>query len=245
MLSIDEFFNQTIKKLDLSYKEQKDNVKRVAELIGECILNDGVVQLFGLEHGKAFSMELYYRAGGLMPFHKFDLKDLLLRGIISKEEYESKDLYKHTEYLDKLYEIYNLYPNDMFIFISNYGNEPILVEACIKAKESGRKIVCVVNKKECDKAISIHPSNKKITDFADLVLDINGDKTMLDVDGVHKTGQDFTIISNVLAQMITAECYKFFKDRGLECPILLSANLKGADEHNRKLSNKYLGRWEN
>ena len=60
----------------------------------------------------------------------------------------------------------------------------------------------------------------------------------LDVHGV-KTGQVSSTVSNVMAQMITAEMYKYFIDQGKEAPILLSANVKGADVHNDSLTDPY------
>ena len=85
----------------------------------------------------------------------------------------------------------------------------------------------------------------KLEDYADLVLDTHAEvgDVVLDIDGTHKMNHVGTITGNVIAQMLTAETYRYLTENGHESPVLLSANLKGADVHNRRLSDKYAGRW--
>ena len=52
-----------------------------------------------------------------------------------------------------------------------------------------------------------------------------------------------TLTGNTIAQMLTAEIYKYLVDNGNDAPVLFSANVTGADVHNRAISDKYLGRW--
>ena len=60
----------------------------------------------------------------------------------------------------------------------------------------------------------------------------------LDIEGV-KTGQLSSTVTNVIAQMLTAEVYKYFVDHGKKAPVLLSANVKGADAHNNAFTDPY------
>jgi uncharacterized phosphosugar-binding protein len=84
-----------------------------------------------------------------------------------------------------------------------------------------------------------------IRNYAQLVIDTctDAEDTVVDVDGKHKAGQLNTICGNVLAQMITAETYRYLKNHDMACPVLLSVNVKGADAYNRKISDQYIGRW--
>ena len=246
MLTTKDFFKVARERLDNVKNAQQENILAAAKMMGDCMEENGVIQLFGLNHGRAFSMELGYRAGGLMPFHQFNTVDLVMRKIISEDEYNKDDFNDRIEMAHKLWDCYNIMPTDMFVLISFAGNEGILVETALKAKKEGYKIIAVVTKKLADQAAAKHPSGKKLTDIADLVIDNGADAVdaLLDVDGVHKMNQIATISGNVIAQMITAEIYHYLTNKGRECPILLSANVKGADEHNKKMSDKYLGRWE-
>ena len=60
----------------------------------------------------------------------------------------------------------------------------------------------------------------------------------LDIKGV-KVGQLSSTVTNVCAQMITAEIYRCYVEAGKEAPVLLSANIKGADVHNNSLTDPY------
>lgn len=245
MSTVKDFFVKAINQLESTKEGQRETIEKVAKMMGDCMNEDGIVQLFGIEHGRAFSMELGYRAGGLMPFHQFNTKDLPLRGVVSEEEYKQEGFNNREDIAIKLWNLYRIEPTDMFIIVSLSGCEGVIIETALLAKQRGHNVVAVVTKSLSDVTSSKHSSGKKLVDVADIVIDTeaNNPDLLLDYDGVHKVNQIATIAGNVIAQMITAEVYRYLKGQGIECPVLLSANIKGADIHNKELSDKYLGRW--
>ncbi|MFI3283581.1 MAG: sugar isomerase domain-containing protein [Erysipelotrichaceae bacterium] len=245
MATIKEYFETAKKGVAEAKESQRENLKECAKLMGDCMLEDGVVQLFGINHGLAFSMELGYRAGGLMPFHQMRTIDLVLRGVVKESDLANPSFNHDEANAQLLWDLYRIDPTDMFILISQTGSEALIVETAKMAKEKGHKVVVVVSEKTQSETKSTHSTGKQLKDYADLVIDnctpnpdvvvsLN-DKTML--------AQNSTITGNIFAQMITAETYKYLKDKGEECPVLLSVNVAGADAHNRILSDQYLGRW--
>ena len=60
----------------------------------------------------------------------------------------------------------------------------------------------------------------------------------LNIDGL-SVGQASSTVTNVIAQMITADVYEYYVSKGKEAPVLLSANVKGADVHNNSLTDPY------
>ncbi|MBQ6126467.1 MAG: sugar isomerase domain-containing protein [Erysipelotrichaceae bacterium] len=217
-----------------AYEKQKDQIKAVAEMFSSCMENMGVVQLFGVRHGEEFVNELNYRAGGIAPFHGLKLKELVLKELLKQDEIDSGEVYGDLSVIDKFARIYDLDDRDMYCLVSFYGNEPLIVELARRAKEKGQKVVAVVNRKSYDKY------GGKLLDYADLYLDMDADEPdlALDIDGI-KTGQLSSTVCNVIAQMITAEVYNSFVSKGKEAPVLLSANIKGADIHNNSLTDPY------
>lgn len=240
-----ELFEKTIARIDEVAEFERENILKAAQIMGDCMNENGVVQLFGLGYGKEFSMELGYRAGGLMPFHKCEVNDLGLRGKLTEEQLEDPKLFDNPEIAHLLLSIYRIDKEDMFIFTSTTGCEAVIVEAAKKAKEEGRKTIAVISKKASAASESTHPSKEKLEDIVDLVIDTHADEldAVVDIDGTHKMNHLGTVSGNVIAQMLTAETYRYLTEKGYECPVLLSANLKGADVHNRRLSDKYAGRW--
>ena len=229
-----QYFDCVIKKVEEAYERQADTLKEIAAAFGNCMDNLGVVQLFGVRHGEEFVNELNYRAGGIAPFHALRLRDLVLMEKISQSDVDDGSIYEDISVADRFKEAYELDDRDMLCLVSFYGNEPLVIELARRAKEKGQKVVGVVNKKSYDKV------KGTLLDYCDLWLDMGSEEPdlALDVHGV-KTGQVSSTVSNVMAQMITAEMYKYFIDQGKEAPILLSANVKGADVHNDSLTDPY------
>ncbi|MEA5027028.1 hypothetical protein SDC9_105105 [bioreactor metagenome] len=245
MATYHDLFAVGRKYLDKVSQTQQAPIKATAKMMGDCMLDNGIVQLFGINHNHAFTMELFYRAGGLMPFHGFNPRDLVLRGIVSKEEYDQPDFLYRKDIIDMMWKTYNVLDNDMFILASDLGNEGCVIDMAIKVKENGHKLVVVTSLTEAKKVPCKHPSGKKLYELADIVIDscVDNPDVVIDLGNNVKINQMATLTGNTIAQMITAETYKYLVELNVDAPVLLSANVRGADVHNREISDKYLGRW--
>lgn len=229
-----QYFNLIKERVDDAYEKQHDKFAKVAAMFGQCMENEGVVQLFGVRHGEEFVNELNYRAGGIAPFHGLKFMDMALRGFVDQKDVDSGEIYNDLSVIDKFYEAYELDDRDMYCLVSEKGSEPLIVELAKKIKENGQKVVGVVNKKTYDRV------GGTLLDYCDEYLDMDGDDPDLaiDINGV-KTAQLSSTVANVIAQMITAEIYNYYVSQGKEAPVLLSANVKGADVHNNSLTDPY------
>jgi len=223
------------KRLDDVFALQHDKIVKVANMFGDCMENKGVVQLFGVKHAVEFVNELNYRAGGIAQYHKIGLNDLMLRKELSKDaDFITGEAYKNIKLIDRFYEIYQMDDRDMFVFVSERGDEPIVIEWAKRIKAKGQKIVAVVNKKTYDKV------GGTLLDYADLWLDMMADEvdTALNI-GDLKIGQLGSTTADIIAQMITAELYRYYVEKGKPVPVLLSANVKGSDVHNNALTDPF------
>ncbi len=229
-----QYFDLVKKKVEEVYATQQSSIEKVARLFGECMENNGVVQLFGVRHGEEFVNELNYRAGGIAPFHGLKLRDLVLMEKVDQKDIDSDAVYEDVSVADRFAEAYDLDDRDLYCLVSFYGNEPLVLELARRAKEKGQTVVGVVNKKSYD------AHNGRLLDYCDMYLDMNADEpdNAIDLDGL-KIGQLSSTVSNVMAQMLTAELYRYFTEKGKEAPVLLSANVKGADVHNNSLTDPY------
>ncbi len=232
-----KYFDLIKARLEKAYETQNDKMKVIASMFGECMENLGVVQLFGVKHGEEFVNELNYRAGGIAPYHALRLKDLILKEMIKQEDVDSGEIYNDITVMDKFEEFYKLDNRDMYCLVSYYGTEPLIIEIAKRAKARGQKIVAVVNKAAYDKV------GGTLLDYADIWLDMCAEDPdiAMEIGGV-KVGQLSSTTTNVIAQMLTAEVYSYYVSHGKEAPVLLSANVKGADVHNNSLTDPYEGR---
>lgn len=229
-----QYFDLIEQKITAVYDDQHDKFKKVAKLFGDCMSNVGVVQLFGVNHGEEFVNELYYRAGGIAPLHGFKLKDLMLKGVVDQKDIDSGAIYSDTSVVDKFLNNYQVDDRDMLVVVSFYGNEPLVLALAKRYKENGQKVVAVVNKKSYDK------TGSNLLDYCDEWLDMGCDDpdVALTIDGL-SIGQLSSTVANVIAQMLTADVYEYYVSNGKPAPVLLSANVKGADVHNNSLTDPY------
>ena len=229
-----QYFSLIQNKINTVYNEQHNKFKEVASIFGDCMNNGGVVQLFGVKHGEEFVNELNYRAGGIAPYHAFRLKDLMLKGLISQEDIDSGKIYSNTGVVDMFFKNYQIDNRDMMVIVSYYGNEPLTLELAKRYKENNQKVVAIVNKCAYDK------TGSKLLDYCDAWLDMSSDDPDIALQiGDVKVGQLSSTTANVMAQMLTADLYEYYAKNGKEAPVLLSANIKGADVHNNSLTDPY------
>lgn len=229
-----QYFELVKQRINLAYDAQKDKLKKVAEMFGNCMDNGGVVQLFGYGHCEEFVNELNYRAGGIAYFHACRIKDLVLNGSIKQEDVDNKSVFQNGDLIEKFEKSYQLDDRDMYVLVSLAGDEPLMVELAKHCKAKGQKVVAVINKKSYEK------SGSRLLEYCDEYLDMCGEDPDVAIDlDVAKIGQLNSTVANVMAQMLTAEVYNYFVEHGKEAPVLLSANVKGADVHNNSLTDPY------
>ena len=226
-----KYFDLIKQRIDDVYEHNAEKMKVVAKLFGECMENKGVVQLVGFRHSEQFVNELNYRAGGIAPYHALKLRDLVLNGKYDQAKIDSGEVYSDLSVVDLFFGHYQMDDRDVFCLVSFYGDEPVLEEIAKRAKAKGQKVVVVLNSK----------SNRgNLLNYADEWLDMCADEPDIAqfIDG-NPVGQLSSTSTNVMAQMLTAELYNYYVSNGKEAPVLLSANVKGADIHNNSLTDPY------
>ena len=228
------YVDSLLNKIDDTYEKQKDKINKIALMFYDCMKNMGVVQLFGHKLNEEFVNELNYRAGGLVPFHACKAKEAAMRGLIQKELVETGEFLNDISTIEPILSVYEMNDRDMWCLVSINGNEPFVIELAKRAKNRGQKVVAITNLE------SYKANNGKLLEYADEYLDMGAPEpdTTIEING-KKYGQTGTTIGSVLAQMLTAEVYALFENDGKDAPILLSANIKGADEHNHELCIPY------
>lgn len=231
-----QFVDLVLQKIDENYEMQHEKITKVAHLFGDCMMNGGVVQLFGHKLNEEFVNELNFRAGGITPFHAIKAKDAALRGLLDKSLAQGEFL-NHPEVIDTVLSPYILDDRDMYCLISMNGNEPFVLELAKKVKANGQKLVVVTN------MATYRKSGGTLVEYADEYLDFGAEEPDLavEINGA-KYGQWGTTIGSVIAQQITAELYNYFMEKEGHAPVLLSANLHGSDKHNNDSVLKYGGK---
>lgn len=245
MINSELFFQEAVKVVDKLRLSQMERIKEAGNLLAENLLGGGVVHIFGTGHSKAFSMELCHRAGGVIPMHRITLDDLALRGVVSSNDLANPELERDLNIAHKLWDLYRIEEKDAFIIASNSGRNGAIVEFARMVKERNMPLVVVTSMEHTTATTSRHPSGKKLYEFGDIVIDNCGPEgdALLEVEGLPMKGCSISSITGAfIAQGLTAEIIRNYKEKGVTPPVLISSNIDGGDEHNLRLKKLYEGR---
>jgi uncharacterized phosphosugar-binding protein len=210
-------------------------------LVTESLEAGGVVQAFGTGHSEAFAMEIAGRAGGLIATNKIQLRTLVLRGDRSVAELGGAEFERDPNIGENLLALFDIQPNDVFMIASNSGVNGSILGIALAAKARGHKIIAVTSLDHTMKVTPKHPSGKRLSEVADVVIDNLapfGDSTMKLEDGTG-IGAVSSLTAAFIAQRITIGVAEAMRRRGKTPPVYISANIPGGDEHNRALEDLY------
>ena len=172
-INMDLFRSELKDLLNVVYEKEHENIEAAAKLCSHAIENNGVIQVFGSGHSIGFGMEMHSRIGDLVPIHQMDTHDFVLKGKTTYEDFKDQNniFERRPGIADKLYDLYNVGKEDVFIIISNSGINGVVIDLAITAKERGHKLIVVTSWKHTLAEGSRHPSGKKLYEFADVVID--------------------------------------------------------------------------
>ncbi|MDG4791737.1 SIS domain-containing protein [Micromonospora sp. WMMD1102] len=215
---------------------------RAIEVIADAIEGDGVLHAFGTGHSEAFAMEIAGRAGGFIPSHAIALRDLvLLGGRGDASILVGAQLERDESIVDELYDLYEIHPADAFLIASNSGVNGSVVGLALRAKTEGHPVIAVTSLEHSNAVQPKHPSGKRLSEVADVVLDNRapyGDATLDLGDGLG-AGPVSSITAAYIAQLLTIGAAERIRAAGHLPPLYISANIPGGDEHNDALERRY------
>jgi len=242
-LSADGFLAVVTETVERVSASQREGVHKAAELIVAGLRAGGVVHAFGSGHSEAFAMEVAGRAGGLVPTNRIALRDLVLFGG-EPPSVLGPMLERDPTVAHRLYDLAPVHPDDVFVFASNSGVNGSIVEFATLVKERGHALIAVTSLAHSAGVDSRHPSGRKLSEIADVVLDNGapyGDAT-IPLPGGGAVGAISSITAALLAQQVTTEVVRRMVEAGEAPPVYLSANIPGGDEHNNALEARYATR---
>ena len=241
MIDARKFKDEITDLLEVLYDTQKDNIEACAVAFKECIVNGGVCHVFGSGHSVGLGIDIKNRIGAMVPIHIMKMTDFVTRGGIPLEEFIDKKVIfeRKPNVAGKLFDLYDVKPQDIFIVISNSGINGIVIDIARLAKEKGNKVIIVTSMKHTLSEEPRHPSGKKLYEYGDIVIDNCGPHgdALIETGGVAKVCSVSSICNNCIAQSMAARTVELLQEDGFEIP-----TLTGNKEHDDALNKKYQGR---
>ena len=241
MIDAKRFENEIFSLLDTLYETQKDNIEATAQTFKKCIEEGGVCHVFGSGHSVGLGIDIKNRIGAMVPIHIMEMSDFVTKGGVPVEEFmDHKNIFERKPNVaGKLFDLYEIKPQDIFIVISNSGINGIVIDIAKLAKEKGNKVIIVTSMKHTLAEEPRHPSGKKLYEYGDIVIDNCGPHgdALIETDGVAKVCSVSSICNNCIAQSMAARTIELLHEDGYELPIL-----NGDKAHDDAIKAKYQGR---
>jgi len=235
-------FKEDVKKLvDTIYETQKDKIDETARLWADSIKNGGVIHIYGSGHSVGLGIDITNRVGCLVPIHIMEMTDFVYRGGVSVAEFTDKvNVFERKPNMaGKLYNLYDIHKEDVFVVISNSGINGIVIDIAALARENNHNVVIITSMQHTLAEASRHPSGKKLYEYGNVVLDNCGPHgdALLPTTGVAKVCAVSSIANNLIAQTTALKTIEYLKAEGVELPVLT-----GDKAHDDALKAKYKGR---
>ena len=234
------YLDEIRRLIDVIERQEQASMETAVNCISDAILNKHAIFTFGASHAGILSEELYYRAGGLVVMNPIFGRELMLD---TAPITQTSRMERLVGYGTALIEKPPRQADDVLIIHSVSGRNPVSIEAAMKAKERGAKVICITNLAYSKTVSSRHPSGKNLYEISDIILDNHGEKgdACVAIEGLdQKVSPTSTVIGAAILNSIVAAVTQKLVDAGLEIPpIFYSANIDGGDEKNRKIFEEY------
>ena len=234
-----QYFEILIDILKQAEAKNRDSVQAVADMLYDCIREDGVVYMFGCGHSSLIASDCFYRAGGLANVQPIFIPELMLHISASNSSKLEKDESNCLNALDG----YVFTKSDVLFVISVSGINGVPVEIAKMGKERGLKVIGIGSSAYFDEK-SRHSSGKNLAEYCDLFLDNCVPKG----DAVISLSNDMTAVpvstsvSAALIQGCIAAALKKCSNNGVDTPVFGSGNLIKNVEKNQNLVQRYKDR---
>lgn len=225
-------------QLERQFSEEGANIEKAAQFCAASVSSGRVIHVFGCGHSQMFAMEVFYRAGGLVPVNA-----LLIPHMALFPKAKLSTLQERVEgFTDKYLDLEDTDARDTMIIVSISGRNAGVVDMALEAKRIGMKVVALTSRDFSSSTTSRHSSGKHLGDVADVVIDVkcvSGDAA-LEMEGLEprfcgtSTVLGMAVMESIIAQTIE-NCVK----AGCTPPIYVSSNLDKGDAINETYIKNY------
>lgn len=236
-------------------RRQRAEIKKVARWFADSILAGRMVHLFGSGHSRIIVEEMWPRYGSFPGFNPIVELSLTYHNNVVGANGQRQAMYLEnvSGLADKILRNFGLNNLDSALIISSSGCNIVPIEMAEGFQKKGIKTVALVSQLHLEKSTSKRTDGKKLTDFADVILDtgaLAGD-AMIYIDGLETpVAPGSTIGGIIIVNSIKAEVAKMLTDAGKPPKVLTAGCVVGSekatelfeaayDEHAHRLAELY------
>lgn len=252
---IGDYLEKTRKLVDI-IEEQRQDIQLAASWFARTILNDRMVHLFGSGHSRIMVEEMWPRYGSFPGFNPIVELSLTFHNLVvgANGQRQAMFLENVPGLAERILRNFDLSEADSALIISSSGCNVVPIEMAELFQEKRIRVVAIITKAHSAQSSSKRIDGKKLSDFADLVLDTGapaGD-AMVRIPGLETPVSPGSTLGGVLLiNTIKAELARLLTEAGHPPKVLSGASIVGAekakelfesayDEHAHRLARLYM-----
>ena len=216
-------------------EQQAEVIQQAARWFSQTILAGRMVHLFGSGHSRIMVEEMWPRYGSFPGFNPIVELSLSFHNLVvgANGQRQAMFLENVPGLAGRILRNFDLSEQDSALIISSSGCNVVPIEMAELFQQQGIKVVALITRQHAEKSTSKRPDGKKLSDFADLILDTGapaGD-AMVTVPGLDTpVAPGSTVGGAVLVNCIKAEVARLLTEAGQPPKVLSAANVVGAEK---------------
>jgi uncharacterized phosphosugar-binding protein len=251
---IDDYL-QKCEKIIRTINAQKKEMEQTAALFAQTILAGRMVHVFGTGHSRVMVEEMWPRYGSFPGFNPIVELSLTYHNNVVGANGQRQAMYLENVpgFAERILRNFNLSEKDSAFIVSSSGCNIVPTEMAELFQQKKIKVVALITKEHSAKSVSKRSDGKKLSDFADIVLDSGapvGD-SMIYIDGLETpVSPGSTVGGIIIVNSIKAEVARLLTAVGQPPKVLTASSIIDAakakdlfeaayDEHARRLSELY------
>ena len=215
--------------------EQENEIQKAAKWFADSILSGRVVHVFGSGHSRIMVEEMWPRYGSFPGFNPIVELSLTYHNNVVGANGQRQAMYLENVpgLAERILRNFGLDKKDTALIISSSGCNLVPIEMAELFRQKGIKVVAIVTQKHLEESKSRRKDGKKLSDFADLVLDSGapaGD-SMISIDNLETpVSPGSTVGGIIIINSIKAEVAKRLTEAGKPPKVLTAACVIGAEK---------------
>jgi len=236
-------------------EKQAAEIEKAASWFAQSILAGRVVHVFGSGHSRIMVEEMWPRYGSFPGFNPIVELSLTYHNNVVGANGQRQAMYLENVpgFAERILRNFGLNEKDTALIISSSGCNVVPIEMAEQFQKHKIKVVALVTQKHLDASTSKRSDGKKLTDFADLILDTGapaGD-SMITIDGLETPVSPGSTVGGIMIiNSIKAEVADLLTKAGQAPKVLTAGCVIGAnkaaalfeaayDEHAHRLAELY------
>ncbi len=213
-------------------EKQETTIQKVAKLFADSILKGRMVHVFGSGHSRIMVEEMWPRYGSFPGFNPIVELSLSFHNLVvgANGQRQAMFLENVPGFAPRILRNFDISDQDTALIISSSGCNVVPIEMAEEFKKRKVKVAALVSSIHLEGSTSKRPDGKKLTDFADYILDTGaplGD-AMITIEGLDTPVSPGSTLGGVLIiNTLKAEIAAILLKNGKTPKVLSSGKLIG------------------